>query len=362
MLTRRWLVSAACVALGACAHVKPLPPQEALSPEQRDEAIGRAVVWFPTDVARADIKAGPEGFSIPPDGWVDCEYVEKDMSGQSLKFTCKDAAGEELKVKYGPYNAEVYGEVLTTRLFWALGFPADRMYPVKVRCRGCSGDPKKVPEPTDRVIEFDPAAIEKKLPGRPMEIHQDSGWKWSELDEIRSGAPENARAQRDALKLLAAFVQHTDNKAPNQRIVCPKGQELGSKGCRQPVLIVQDLGLTFGKATMLNKNKNSVRIADWVEVPVWKEGEPCTARLEGSFTGSLSDPKIGESGRRLLADLMNQLTDAQLRDLFEVSRVSLRSADPSSHPESDPAPASVDEWVAAFKAKRAQLSDRTCPL
>jgi hypothetical protein len=349
--------------LGACAHHKSLPPGEALSISARQEDIRRAAVWFPTDIPSMDLKAGPDGpGALPPDAWVDCKYKQKEMSGESLKFTCVDASGDELKVKYGATNAEVYGEVLATRLFWALGFPADRMYPVRVRCDGCPNDPKHQPAPGTGVVTFDPAAVERKLAGRPLEIHQDSGWKWSELEDIGPGAPENARSQRDALKLLAAFVQHTDNKAANQRLLCPAGSEIEKSGCRQPVMLVQDLGLTFGRATLMNKNKNSVSIDNWLDIPVWKDSEGCIARLKGSFTGSLSDPRISEGGRKFLAGLMVQLSDAQLHDLFETGRVERRSSDPSSQPEGDAAPPSIDAWVDAFKAKRQQIVDRTCPL
>ena len=266
-----------------------------------------------------------------------------------------------MKVKYGPRNAEVFGEVLSTRLFWALGFPADRMYPVRVRCHGCPKDPKHSPEMAGKVVVFDPAAIERKLPGRAMETKGDSGWKWSELEDIGPESPPGARAQRDGLKLLAAFVQHTDSKAANQRLLCPEGQEVGRTGCRRPVLMVSDLGLTFGHAGLLNKNKDSVDLSTWAQVPVWKDPAQCVAELSGSLTGSLSDPKISEAGRAFLAGLLVQLTDAQLRDLFESARVKRRSSDPSGDPDKDGPPATVNEWVTAFKLKRAQIVDQRCP-
>ena len=84
------------------------------------------------------------------------------------------------------------------------------------------------------VAEFDPAAIERKLPGRAMETKADSGWKWSELEDIGPEAAPGARAQRDALKLLAAFVQHTDSKAANQRLLCPKGRRWDGPAAAAP--------------------------------------------------------------------------------------------------------------------------------
>jgi len=351
------------LALGGCAHVKSLSPGEALTPQERQEAIRRAGVWSHTNIPSVDLKAGPDASgAFAPNQWVTCTYREKaDVSGHSPKFACETSPGHEVKVKYGPRNAEVFGEVLSTRLFWALGFPADRMYPVRVRCHGCPRDPSESPEMAGKMVVFDPAAIERKLPGRAMETKGDSGWKWSDLEAAGPESPPGARAQRDGLKLLAAFVQHTDSKAANQRLLCPEGQELGRTGCRRPVLMISDLGLTFGHAGLLNKNKDSVDLSTWAQVPVWKDPAQCVAEISGSLTGSLSDPRISEAGRAFLAGLLVQLTDAQLRDLFESARIKRRSSEPSGDPDKDGPPGTVNEWVEAFKRKRAQIVDRRCP-
>ena len=359
----RGLWVAAALMLGGCAHVKSLPPGEVLSEKEREEAIGRARVWSPIDVAKVDLRAGPrDAGGFASNAWVDCTYKpQKDQSGRSPKFTCEAARGGSLKVKYGPKNAEVFGEVLSTRLFWALGFAADHMYPVRVRCKGCPDDPAKDETRKGKVAVFDPAAIERKLPGRAMETKRDSGWSWSELDILASDAPKEARAQRDALKLLAAFVQHTDSKAANQRLLCPAGSEKGPHGCTSPVLMVSDLGLTFGEAGFFIRNKNSVSLESWSDVPVWRSGDACVAHLSGSLSGSLSDPKISEEGRAFLAGLLSRLTDAQLRGLFDGARVKRRSSDPGGAAEDQDDLATVDGWVQAFKAKRAQIVDRRCP-
>jgi hypothetical protein len=359
-LTRRACLLGLGLAVCGCAHLESLPPGEALAPQQRKDLIRRAAVWSPTDIPSLDLRAGPDvkgAFAV--NQWVTCDYRKvPHLGGNSPKFICETSPGDEVKVKYGPRNAEVFGEVLSTRLFWALGFATDAMYPVRVRCHGCPRDPWRGPEMAGPIVEFDPAAIERKFPGRALETKLDSGWKWSELEDIGSGAAPGARAERDALKLLAAFVQHTDNKAANQRLVCPKGEELGRTGCRSPVLMVGDLGLTFGRGGLLIKrNPNSVSLANWTKVPVWKDPARCVAELKRSFNSSLGHPRISEAGRAFLAGLLVQLTDAQLKDLFETARVDRRPRDPR---QGGP-PASVDEWVEAFKRKRAQIVDHRCP-
>jgi hypothetical protein len=90
---------------------------------------------------------------------------------------------------------------------------------------------------------------------------------------------------------------------------------------------------------------------------VWKgDAAACVGRLGKSNTGTLGDPKISEARRRFLADLLIQLTNQQLHDLFDVARVDRRSRKPGS----DEPPASVDEWVAAFRHKSDAIVANHC--
>ncbi len=66
----------------------------------------------------------------------------------------------------------------------------------------------------------------------------------------------------------------------------------------------------------------------------------------------------GVSRRQFLAGLMTQLADDQLRGIFEAARVHLRARAPES---ARSGLSTVDEWVMAFKAKRAQIVERRCP-
>jgi hypothetical protein len=52
-----------------------------------------------------------------------------------------------------------------------------------------------------------------------------------------------------------------------------------------------------------------------------------------------------------------QLTDDQIRALFEVSRVTLRLRDPG---KAKSGLATVEEWTEVFKRKRAEIADRKC--
>ena len=336
-------------------HAQKKDPYKKVDNDVRLDALRHSQVWMPGDVSSKDIKAGPQSAGgFQPEAIVNCEYVEAKQVG-TPKFDCTLSGEDKIRVKYGEENGEVYSEVASSRLLWALGFGADGVYPVKVACKGCPADPMKSQKKVEGTREFPASVVERKFAGDAIELGKDTGWAWVELnfvDQASGGAPV---AHRDALKLLVAMIQHTDNKPQQQRLVCLdtaralKAQEDGS--CKHPFMLVNDLGKTFGKATLTNADKNSaVNFEAWSGTPMWKDAKGCVAHLSKSFSGSLEHPKISESGRQFLADLLAQLSDRQLRDLFEVSRFALR--DPK---------VSVDDWVNAFKRKRDEIANARCP-
>ncbi len=330
-----------------------------LSKEARNEFLRGAQVWTPTNVRESDLRTGPviKG-AFAPDQYVECEFVESKRSGSSKKFDCKLDDGDVVKVRYGLDNGEVEGSVLTSRLLWALGFGADADYPVRIFCRGCSDDPWTKRKKSTGDYMFDVATIERKAPGKDMHGDPD-GWSWAELnlvDASHGGAP---REQLDALTLLAVLVQHSDNKAIQQRFHCLAGGLKDDDGiCTKPFLIVHDVGLTFGHANYFNRNDTaSVNFELWSKSPIWRDKAACVGHLGKASTGTLGDPKISEAGRAFLAGLIDQLSDKQLHDLFEIGHVERRSRKPGT---SAP-PASIDEWVSAFQQKRADIDATRCP-
>jgi hypothetical protein len=317
-----------------------------LDDKARTSFIRAAQIWSPTDIASLDLRAGPGGKgAFQPNETVTCDYVEGKLHGSNRKFGCAVGPDDVAKVRYGSHNREVHASVIATRLLWALGFGADRVYPVQVRCRGCSSDPWHHPERGKGEHLFAPAVIERRPAGQ--DVADDSGktgWSWRELDLVDERFGGATVAQRDALKLLAAFMQHTDSKREQQRLLCLPGGLRADGQCAKPFLMLHDVGLTFGRANTFNSaDTASVDLDKWATTPVWKEGEVCVAHLSKSATGTLENPRISEAGRRFLANLLMQLSDRQLQDLFEVAGVD-RTA----------------EWVDAFKRKRAEIVNAHC--
>jgi hypothetical protein len=360
-MTRPLLVTLglAIASVGACVTFSSQNARETDEGKLRAAIIARSRVWSPTNVRAMDVKTGPQGSgAFPFRATVFCDYVDKKLGGRSPKFACTLGERDEVKVKYGAHNGEVYGEVLATRLLWALGFGADRMYPVNVICRGCPLVLGGIQRPGNEV-RFDPAVIEREMQGTEWPRDSGHGWSWSELDVMNPMPGGSPRAHRDALKLLAVLLQHTDSRPEQQRILC-LGQRPSDSldNCHHPFLMIGDVGLTFGRANFTNSNETAgVNLVAWRKTPVWKTATGCTGHLPKSFNGTLDDPVISESGRRFLANLLGQFSDGQIRDLFEVARVELRLRSPG---DAASGWATVDEWVDAFKLKRDQIISRRC--
>jgi hypothetical protein len=134
----------------------------------------------------------------------------------------------------------------------------------------------------------------------------------------------------------------------------PKGQE----PCTETVMLVHDLGQTFGHANIFNRSSvGSVNLEEWSQASIWKDPARCVGNLKRSFSGTLDNPPISEEGRKFLADLLTQLSDTQVHQLFEVSRFPKRWPAAPSASES----ATIDRWVDAFKQKRNEVANHTCP-
>lgn len=339
--------------------------------EERLAYIRAADVWRPSDIAAKDLLSGPpadDAFEVGEQ--VVCRFVEPkkrdEMNGKTPKFKCGGCddgctVDETIKVKYGrgpSDNGEVYGEVMSTRLLWSLGFEADRVYSVRVLCKNCPENPWEVyssftPNAGARADRrFDFAVIERKNDGEKIEATEDQGWSWDELPLVDPSAGGAPAAQLDALRLLAAFMYHADNKPENQRLICLPEAVTEEGTCTDPFLMIQDAGTSFGSTKFLGLGYRKAELGAWSGQTVWKDLNRCQARL--SSMHELKNPIVSEAGRQFLADLMAQLSEDQIRDLFVASRIEERGE--KIKVDGSERPVTVDDWVAVFLRKRDELS------
>jgi hypothetical protein len=348
-----------------------------ISGGEREKYLKRAQIWHQTNIPSMNIMAGPQSdFAVPFDSEFTCTFEEpkEKPTGVNPKFNCKSASGETIRVKYG--SQEVYAEVAATRLFWALGFYADEMYPVRLTCLNCPANPADPQEGDSRGTQtINDAVIERTFPGIVLESKADEGWNWEEIekiDEKEGGAP---RKHIDALKLLATFVQHADSKASNQRLACYSEDFVNAGGtgepfCRKPVVMIQDLGSTFGSGGVVNISK--MEFKGWKDTPVFNtpdeaklliknDQKVCVGNVISSMGAGdvgLNRPLIGEEGRQFLAELMNQLTDQQIRDLFRVARVD--RLEQYEGTDGVKRKITAEDWAQEFVRKRAKLNSERC--
>ena len=335
-----------------------------------DEAMRRAQVWEEPAIRIEDAKLdrnpdSPHGFAA--DEVVECRFEPGGIAGTTPKFDCALPDGESVKVKYGRSNPEVYTEVAATRLLAALGFPADHMFVVRrVRCFGCPADPFPALECVNNLAQgapmagcfpgldythyqdFDEAVIERPVKGRRIEIRSRRGWTFEELkfvDPVQGGA---TRAEVDALRLMAVFLGHWDNKAKNQRLLC-QGEKKSGDDCERPVAMIQDLGATFGPLKL--------DLAGWSRTRIWADAASCKVSMRGLPYGGSTFPDvfISEEGRQLLASRLGRLSPEQIHALFEGARI-------GRYPHRRVSARSVDNWVRAFQAKVRAIAGRApCP-
>jgi hypothetical protein len=344
-----------------------------------------------------------------PDGAITCTYEKGGAGspGMTAKFTCRTAAGRSLRVKYydgNPQtgNREVFGEVIATRLFWALGFDADAVYPVVVRCLQCPANPMTGSGP--RAERRYLGIVEAFYEGTIITTQHDpnEGWRFRELREAVAALPAGdlqtrQQVHQDALALLSVFVQHGDRKPSQQRLVCrspldPSAGDVesvdndqgfhlpifvehhGRRACRESAVTVQDLGATFGGAGQFTSNvRAKVHLSSWAGTAMFAQRSlrdsrsgappPCRGNLAPSLSaGAEPNPPIGDAGRRFLHERLAALTPDHVRALFEAGHIEeLKEPQQWKDRKTGQLLTGIDAWVAVFLKKVDEIGSTSCP-
>lgn len=347
------------------------PPREeakwSLGEQQTDDALRRANVWTPAHPAETNVQANPPDPSgLLSEPIVRCRYLPSAARATTPKFDCVLRDGEVVKVKYGWATAEVHTEVAASRLLTALGFGADQMFFLpRVRCYGCPRFPFEMAEvlgplgardavvrrlPNDRFVDFEWVAVERRFAGHEIvgaaKAADDvaKGWAWWELDRVDPSAGAS-RAEVDALRLMARFLAHWDNKASNQRLVCLASPSTGERTtCSRPFALIHDLGATFGP--------KKIDAATWQAAHVWADAGRCRISMRDLpyGGGTFPDVEISEAGRALLARQLGALSESQITDLFAAAHFdTFRGWSLKATP--------VAEWVRVFREKVNEITN-----
>jgi hypothetical protein len=341
----------------------------------RAEAERTAKVWQAPDpdydpVLGYSISKGPRrgAPAVDPNGTTrpfNC-VANKDPNkgaGTTPKFHCSiagmtEADGDLIRYKIKPHfkgqtkdklNGEIYGEFLSSRFSKALGFFADDEWVADVSCPDC----QKSLTHSFQGAPFNPfqpaAGIELDI-GRGIDVkcnNKDGAAIPDALSKLlQGGAP---RAEIDAFKLWLAFIDHGDTKTDNQKFACLDSVKNpdGTRSCKpgQAVFYVSDMGSTWGHSS---SSESKARLERWKgKDPIKVSGNQCTTTAK-----NVGDTQITEAGRKLLADQLQRLLEAEkanqtITRVFQASR---------NHERDEPAAA----WTAEFVRKANTIINARC--
>ncbi len=147
-----------------------------------------------------------------------------------------------------------------------------------------------------------------------------------------------------------------------QAIACRKKDVVADAGgkttCLNPVVYLQDMGISFGGRTIYHNAR--LHFDKWAREKIWADPKACVMRLNYTHTSSLvgNDPsgrsmnQIGEQARQMMIRRLSTLTRQNLVDIFTAARA------PSRAPQH-----SAGEWADLFLGKveklRKPLGDKT---
>jgi hypothetical protein len=272
--------------------------------------LAHATIWKdPGDLSPDEILAGPSDLfpysAAEALQGIPCTFAQRgrELGGKSAKFLCSTGEGRTLRLKYWDRerdrgNREVFAMVAAQVV---MGLGPGPWLPASVAAA----------RPTAGGGAGHARAGRMGMPGGPRirsRDDRDQGWSWRELDQAIKAQPPGPERTRqrthfDALTLLGVFVQHGDRKPEQQMLYCDgpvditageisKGRDAasillerpGSSACRQPAVVVVDVGATFGGAGRTSSNETAKMDVDaWRSKTIFQEGDrgACRARADG---------------------------------------------------------------------------------
>ena len=257
---------------------------------------GNPVLWEPVNIRNQDLYYGPGGKEMEPD-LSQITLIKEEFTGHSLKYRIRDGSGRKWVVKLGN---EAQSETAAVRLLWALGYRTEINYLV----------PRLV-------IPGKGVFYNARLEARPDDVKRGDRWAWGKT-------PFEHTDQMQGLKLMMAFFYNWDMKQLNNVILKTDGEQQ---------YVISDLGVAFGKSGpiklplfwRIGRTRNKPE--DYARTNFVKNVD--RYRLQIAYVGKnahqMHDFTIGNA--RWLADLLDQLSDRQIRDAFRAANYSQNNID-----------------------------------
>jgi hypothetical protein len=298
-------------------------------------------------------------------------YAKTDTTNQN------EIDADRFKVKYlkpphpehdRRYN-EVFTELAAGRILWALGFPADHVYPVaSVNCVGCTASPfesnleQNTAALTAAPSVFRMVTVERDIPWSEIDPENDETWSWQDVARYYADGTwtQQQKIEYDAYRLALGLFNYHNAIDVQNRVACAEFKEGASNPriCTKPYIFVQDLGSTFGKPKGFIFGTNPRGdFAAWQSQTVFKNASSCELRahLDG-------DRKVLKAALDIVIDRAKSLDRTRVREIFKVARFDLmdqKQLKKIRETESDEAKVreiALDQWTDLFMQRIAELS------
>lgn len=281
---------------------------------------GKPVIWRnPGNISSRDLLWGPGSPGLAPRR--PFTFVEEDKGGESPKFAVRDARGVEWTVKLGP---EAQAETVSTRLVWAVGYFAEEAYYFdEIRIDG-------LPR-LSRGMDYVSGDLVRGARFEPKRSNMKRGptWDWRKnpFDDTR---------ELNGLKVLMILLNNFDARSANNRVIY-----VGGRRSTEARYYVTDLGATLGRAGGLGGTRTKNDLADFLSTKFVRGVDARDGVVEFDYDtrpkgwghlsvlhpfyyrGEVNKEKamrgIPVAHARWIGSLLNQVSDAQLRDAFRAA-------------------------------------------
>ncbi|MFL6373057.1 MAG: hypothetical protein ACJ73D_00170 [Pyrinomonadaceae bacterium] len=252
---------------------------------------GRAVLWHKVDVSSQDTYLGPGGAAMQPD-LSHIEFIEQEKGGWSTKYKIRDGAGNVWVAKIGP---EAQPETAAVRLMAALGYYTEVNYLVPNLTIPGKGTFSNV-----------------RLEARPKNVKRGDIWYWGRT-------PFENTPQMKGLMMMMAFINNWDMKSANNKVFHTSGLD---------EYVISDLGATFGKTGSnslpiffrIGRSRNDPKGYAKTKLVSGVTEDKVRVVYHGKNRSRMHD--FTKEDARWIADLLVQLTDDQIRDMFRAANYS----------------------------------------
>jgi hypothetical protein len=206
----------------------------------------------------------------------------------------------------------------------------------------------------DPPTTFRMVSAEREAPWDEIKAGDDETWSWADAAKFYATAwTHQQKVEYDVYRLALGLFHYHNAIDQQNRIVCAEwGPEVAGhpKSCTRPMIFVQDLGSTFGKAknplSFFGTNSRG-RYKDWQTQTVF--ADPRTCELRATLGGQ---KRVLKEAQDLMISRLSVLDEPTVRSIFRVARFEKMDQEQLGRLRGsgvqDVEKASLDEWTRTF--------------